>query len=106
MHKTNFKDTDSVNGVNVRLFICEGTFKLKANKSTPDTLSLFFPSLLQYQFGEDLEASLLRPLEASLLEITNSYCGRTSYLFTKRLEQSIWSVQREGPQGRRPRVPP
>lgn len=43
-----------------------------------------------------MEASLLQPLEASLQKITNSYCGRTSHLFTKRLEQSIRSVQQEG----------
>lgn len=59
----------------------------------------FLLSVLQYQFGEDMETSLLQPLEASLQKITNGYCGRTSHLFTKRLEQSIRSVQHEGRPG-------
>lgn len=52
---------------------------------------IFFPS--QYNFGEDLETALLDSLEASLQTTTDTYCGRSSHLFTKRLKQSAVSVQ-------------
>lgn len=42
-----------------------------------------------------MEASLLWPLEASLQTTTHTYCGRASHLFTKRLKQSIMSVQQD-----------
>lgn len=54
---------------------------------------IFFPS--QYNFGEDLETALLDSLEASLQTTTDTYCGRSSHLFTKRLKQSAVSVQQD-----------
>lgn len=53
-----------------------------------------FSSSSQHPFGESMETSLLLPLEASLQTTTNSYCGRASHLFTKKLKQSIASVRR------------
>lgn len=54
-----------------------------------------FSSPSQHPFGESMETSLLFPLEASLQTTTNSYCGRASHLFTKKLKQSIASVQQD-----------
>lgn len=85
----------SMSGWTVYPETTENNSRLTEAKLT-STLLLFSPPVLQYQFGEDMEASLLQPLEASLQKITNSYCGRTSHLFTKRLGQSIRSVQWEG----------
>lgn len=42
-----------------------------------------------------METSLLQPLEAALRSTSSSYCGRASHLFTKKLKQSIQTVQRE-----------
>lgn len=53
---------------------------------------------LQFQFSEDMEMSLLQPLEASLQSTTSTYCGRASHLFTKKLKQSILSAQRDAAQ--------
>lgn len=52
-------------------------------------------SLLQYPFGENMETSLLQPLEASLQTTTHTYCGRASHLFTRKLKESIMSVQQD-----------
>lgn len=49
----------------------------------------------QYPFGENLEVSLLQPLQASLQTTAHTYCGRSSHLFTKRLKQSVGSVQQD-----------
>lgn len=67
-------------------------------RKTSTFFCFFFSS--QYPFGENMETSLLRPLEASLQTTTNTYCGRASHLFTKKLKQSIMSVQQEATQRR------
>lgn len=71
-----------------------GFAKLKSLKSEIKCLLPFFSSS-QYPFGENMETSLLQPLEASLQNTTNTYCGRVSHLFTKKLKQSILSVQQD-----------
>lgn len=53
---------------------------------------------LQFQFGEDMETSLLRPLSARLQGATSTYCGRASHLFTKTLQRSVQAVQRDAAQ--------
>lgn len=42
-----------------------------------------------------METALLQPLEALLQSTTNTYCGRASHLFTKKLKQSIMSLQQD-----------
>nr|XP_057942100.1 glucoside xylosyltransferase 1-like isoform X3 [Doryrhamphus excisus] len=50
-------------------------------------------TFFKFSFGDNMESSLLQPLEASLQTSSHSYCGRVSRLFTKRLKQSISSLK-------------
>lgn len=48
----------------------------------------------QYSFGADPVPSLLGPLEEALLKTTNTYCGKSHELLTRRLARSLENVQR------------
>lgn len=107
----NYRPDHCIYGSNCKEAEQTGVFILHGNRGVfhdhkQPAFRAVYEAIQKYQFGEDLEASLLQPLEASLQKTTNSYCGRTSHLFTKRLEQSIRSVQREGRPGQRPHVLP
>lgn len=49
--------------------------------------------VVQYPFGEDAVNFLLKPLEKSLKNSMHTYCGRSSHLFTKKLQESIRNLQ-------------
>uniref|UniRef100_UPI0037E7B778 glucoside xylosyltransferase 1-like isoform X2 n=1 Tax=Semicossyphus pulcher TaxID=241346 RepID=UPI0037E7B778 len=94
----NYRPDHCIYGSNCQLAEQEGVFILHGNRGVyhDDKHPAFravYEAIQKYQFGENMETSLLQPLEASLQRTTNTYCGRASHLFTKKLRQSIMSVQ-------------
>ncbi|XP_077425447.1 glucoside xylosyltransferase 1 isoform X1 [Vanacampus margaritifer] len=79
--------------------ILHGSRGVYHDENQPEFRAIY-EAIRQYPFGDNMETALLQPLEASLRTTTNSYCGRVSHLFTKRLKQSIASVQQEVTRGR------
>ncbi|XP_047452546.1 glucoside xylosyltransferase 1-like isoform X2 [Mugil cephalus] len=101
----NYRPDHCIYGSNCQQAEQEGVFILHGNRGVyhDDKQPAFravYEAIQKYQFGENMEASLLLPLEASLRTTTHTYCGRASHLFTKRLKRSIMSVQRDAPPGR------
>ncbi|XP_061629732.1 glucoside xylosyltransferase 1-like isoform X2 [Phyllopteryx taeniolatus] len=94
----NYRPDHCVYGLNCQqaekdgVFILHGSRGVYHNEKQP-AFRVVYEAIQQYPFGENMETSLLQPLEASLQTTTHSYCGRQSHLFTKRLKQSIASVQ-------------
>ncbi|XP_040894599.1 glucoside xylosyltransferase 1-like isoform X2 [Toxotes jaculatrix] len=96
----NYRPDHCIYGSNCQQAEREGVFILHGNRGVyhDDKQPAFravYEAIQKYPFGENMEASLLQPLEASLQNTTHTYCGRTSHLFTKRLKQSIMSVQQD-----------
>ncbi|KAM3609749.1 uncharacterized protein V6R79_019772 [Siganus canaliculatus] len=94
----NYRPDHCIYGSNCLQAEQEGVFILHGNRGVyhDDKQPAFravYEAIQQYQFGENMETSLLQPLEASLQTTTNTYCGRASHLFTKKLKQSVASVQ-------------
>ncbi|XP_029290400.1 glucoside xylosyltransferase 1 isoform X1 [Cottoperca gobio] len=101
----NYRPDHCIYGSNCQQADQEGVFILHGNRGVyhDDKQPAFravYEAIQKYPFGENMETSLLQPLEASLLTTTNTYCGRASHLFTKKLKQSIMSVQQDVPQRR------
>ncbi|KAM6937132.1 glucoside xylosyltransferase 1 [Xenentodon cancila] len=76
------------------VFILHGNRGVYHNDKQP-AFQAVYEAIQKYPFGENMEMSLLKPLEASLQTTTHTYCGRASHLFTQRLKQSIRSVQQD-----------
>ncbi|XP_077373458.1 glucoside xylosyltransferase 1 isoform X2 [Festucalex cinctus] len=101
----NYRTDHCVYGHNCRqaekdgVSILHGSRGVYHGKNQPQFRAVY-EAVRQYPFGENMETSLLQPLEASLRITSNSYCGRVSHLFTKRLKQSVASVQQEVTRGR------
>lgn len=96
----NYRPDHCIYGSNCKQAEEEGVFILHGNRGVyhDDKQPAFravYEAIQKYPFGENMEASLLQPLEASLQTTTHTYCGRASHLFTKRLKQSIMSVQQD-----------
>lgn len=96
----NYRPDHCIYGSNCQQAEQEGVFILHGNRGVfhDDKQPVFraiYEAIQKYQFGENMEKSLLQPLEALLQTTTHTYCGRSSHLFTKRLKQSIRSVQQE-----------
>ncbi|XP_029992760.1 glucoside xylosyltransferase 1 isoform X2 [Sphaeramia orbicularis] len=94
----NYRPDHCIYGSNCQQAEQEGVFILHGNRGVfhDDKQPVFravYEAIQKYQFGENMEKSLLQPLETSLQTTTHTYCGRSSHLFTKRLKQSIMSVQ-------------
>ncbi|XP_040031428.1 glucoside xylosyltransferase 1 [Gasterosteus aculeatus] len=53
-----------------------------------------YEAIRKYSFGADPVPSLLGPLEEALLKTTNTYCGKSHELLTRRLARSLENVQR------------
>ncbi|XP_034074698.1 glucoside xylosyltransferase 1-like isoform X3 [Gymnodraco acuticeps] len=101
----NYRPDHCIYGSNCQQADQEGVFILHGNRGVyhndkQPAFRAVYEAIQKYPFGENMETSLLQPLEASLLTTTNSYCGRASHLFTKKLKQSILSVQQEVTQRR------
>ncbi|XP_039665884.1 glucoside xylosyltransferase 1-like isoform X2 [Perca fluviatilis] len=101
----NYRPDHCIYGSNCQQADQEGVFILHGNRGVyhDDKQPAFravYEAIQKYTFGEDMETSLLQPLEASLQATTNTYCGRASHLFTKKLKQSIMSVQQDAAQRR------
>nr|XP_061825563.1 glucoside xylosyltransferase 1-like isoform X4 [Nerophis lumbriciformis] len=93
----NYRPDHCVYGSNCKLAEKEGVFILHGNRGVyhnekQPAFRAVYEAIKQYSFGDNMETSLLQPLEASLQTTTNSYCGQVSHLFTKKLKQSIKSV--------------
>lgn len=101
----NYRPDHCIYGSNCQTAEQQGVFILHGNRGVfhDDKQPAFravYDAIQKYRFGEDMETSLLEPLEHSLRSSTHTYCGRSSHLFTLRLRQSILSVQQEVPHGR------
>ncbi|XP_031721510.1 glucoside xylosyltransferase 1 [Anarrhichthys ocellatus] len=101
----NYRPDHCIYGSNCQQADREGVFILHGNRGVyhDDKQPAFravYEAIRKYTFGENMETSLLQPLEASLQTTTNTYCGRASHLFTKKLKGSIASVQRDVTQRR------
>lgn len=101
----NYRPDHCIYGSNCQPAEQEGVFILHGNRGVfhDDKQPAFravYNAIQKYQFGENLEKSLLEPLQASMKSTTNTYCGKSRHIFTKRLKQSIISVQQEVPQRR------
>ncbi|KAE8296088.1 Glucoside xylosyltransferase 1 [Larimichthys crocea] len=101
----NYRPDHCIYGSNCQQAEQEGVFILHGNRGVyhDDKQPAFravYEAIQKYPFGENMETSLLHPLEASLQSTTNTYCGRASHLFTKKLKQSIVSVQQDVTQRR------
>ncbi|XP_060891783.1 glucoside xylosyltransferase 1-like isoform X1 [Labrus mixtus] len=96
----NYRPDHCIYGSNCQQAEQEGVFILHGNRGVyhDDKQPAFravYEAIRKYQFGENMETTLLEPLEASLKSTRNTYCGRASHLFTKKLKQSIMSVQQD-----------
>ncbi|XP_039988459.1 glucoside xylosyltransferase 1-like isoform X3 [Xiphias gladius] len=96
----NYRPDHCIYGSNCQQAEKEGVFILHGNRGVyhddkQPAFRAIYEAIQKYPFGENMEASLLWPLEASLQTTTHTYCGRASHLFTKRLKQSIMSVQQD-----------
>ncbi|XP_023135888.1 glucoside xylosyltransferase 1-like isoform X1 [Amphiprion ocellaris] len=96
----NYRPDHCIYGSNCKQAEQEGVFILHGNRGVyhDDKQPAFravYEAIQKYPFGENMETSLLQPLEASLQTTTHTYCGRSNHLFTKRLKQSITSVQQD-----------
>ncbi|KAJ0029440.1 hypothetical protein NQD34_004437 [Periophthalmus magnuspinnatus] len=101
----NYRPDHCIYGSNCHTADQQGVFILHGNRGVfhDDKQPAFravYNAIQKYQFGEDLDKFLLDPLEGSLSSTTHTYCGRSSHLFTKRLKQSILSLQQEVPHRR------
>ncbi|XP_055011164.1 glucoside xylosyltransferase 1-like isoform X2 [Boleophthalmus pectinirostris] len=101
----NYRPDHCIYGSNCHTADQQGVFILHGNRGVfhddkQPAFRVVYNAIQKYQFGEDLDKSLLEPLEASLTSTTHTYCGRSSHLFTKRLKQSILSLQPEVPHRR------
>ncbi|XP_032405123.1 glucoside xylosyltransferase 1 isoform X2 [Xiphophorus hellerii] len=90
----NYRPDHCIYGSNCQQAEEEGVFILHGNRGVyhndkQPAFRAVYEAIKQYSFGEDMESSLLQPLEAALQATTHSYCGRSSHLFTKRLRESI-----------------
>ncbi|XP_068169436.1 glucoside xylosyltransferase 1-like isoform X2 [Antennarius striatus] len=96
----NYRPDHCIYGSNCQEAEHEGVFILHGNRGVyhndkQPTFRAIYEAIEKYPFGEDMETSLLKPLETLLQNITHTYCGRVSHVFTKKLKQSIASVQRD-----------
>ncbi|XP_043980089.1 glucoside xylosyltransferase 1-like isoform X4 [Gambusia affinis] len=90
----NYRPDHCIYGSNCQQAEEEGVFILHGNRGVyhndkQPAFRAVYEAIKQYSFGEDMESSLLQPLEAALQATAHSYCGRSSHLFTKRLRESI-----------------
>uniref|UniRef100_A0A8C7ZWI8 Glucoside xylosyltransferase 1 n=1 Tax=Oryzias sinensis TaxID=183150 RepID=A0A8C7ZWI8_9TELE len=94
----NYRPDHCMYGSNCAQAEREGVFILHGNRGVyhndkQPAFQAVYKTIQKYQFGENLERSLLKPLEAALQSATHTYCGRAGPLLTKRLKESIRSVQ-------------
>ncbi|XP_054632896.1 glucoside xylosyltransferase 1-like isoform X2 [Dunckerocampus dactyliophorus] len=92
----NYRPDHCVYGSNCQQAEEEGVFILHGNRGVyhnekQPAFRAVYEAIKQFSFGDNMESSLLQPLEASLQTTGHSYCGRVSHLFTKRLKQRIAS---------------
>ncbi|XP_029909021.1 glucoside xylosyltransferase 1 isoform X3 [Myripristis murdjan] len=90
----NYRPDHCIYGSNCKQAEQEGVFILHGNRGVyhDDKQPAFravYEAIQKHPFGENMVNSLLLPLETALQATTNTYCGRASHLFTKRLQQSI-----------------
>uniref|UniRef100_A0A1A8UG27 Glucoside xylosyltransferase 1 n=1 Tax=Nothobranchius furzeri TaxID=105023 RepID=A0A1A8UG27_NOTFU len=96
----NYRPDHCIYGSNCQQAEQEGVFILHGNRGVyhndkQPAFRAVYEAIKEFPFGENMETSLLHPLEASLQTTTHTYCGRAGHLFTKRLKQSIKSVQQQ-----------
>ncbi|KAF7666475.1 hypothetical protein LDENG_00107340 [Lucifuga dentata] len=70
------------------VFILHGNQGAYQNNKQP-AFRAVYETIRKCPFGENLESSLLQPLEASLQATAHTYCGKVSNMFTKRLKQTL-----------------
>ncbi|XP_056137992.1 glucoside xylosyltransferase 1-like [Lampris incognitus] len=96
----NYRPDHCIYGSNCQQAEQEGVFILHGNRGVyhdnkQPAFRAVYEAIQKYPFGEDIVTSMLLPLEAALQDTTHTYCGRSSHLFTRRLQQSVQSVLRE-----------
>uniref|UniRef100_A0A3Q1GLQ6 Glucoside xylosyltransferase 1 n=1 Tax=Acanthochromis polyacanthus TaxID=80966 RepID=A0A3Q1GLQ6_9TELE len=93
----NYRPDHCIYGSNCKQAEQEGVFILHGNRGVyHDDKQPAFRAVYE-AIQKSFEDSILKPgpLEASLQTTTHTYCGRASHLLTKRLKQSIASVQQD-----------
>ncbi|KAM4618575.1 glucoside xylosyltransferase 1 [Polymixia lowei] len=94
----NYRPDHCIYGSNCHQAEQEGVFILHGNRGVyhddkQPAFRAIYEAIRKYPFGENMVSSLLLPLERMLQATIHTYCGRASHLLTKRLQQSIQSVQ-------------
>ncbi|XP_010881889.1 glucoside xylosyltransferase 1 isoform X2 [Esox lucius] len=101
----NYRPDHCIYGSNCLTAEREGVFILHGNRGVyhDDKQPAFravYEAIQKYPLGGNLVQDLLQPLESRLQETKHTYCGRASHMFTKRLERSVRTLQRETTGGR------
>uniref|UniRef100_A0A3Q3EQS1 Glucoside xylosyltransferase 1 n=1 Tax=Labrus bergylta TaxID=56723 RepID=A0A3Q3EQS1_9LABR len=96
----NYRPDHCIYGSNCEQAEQEGVFILHGNRGVyhDDKQPAFravYEAIHKVKSAFPTRNHLLEPLEASLKSTRNTYCGRASHLFTKKLKQSIMSVQQD-----------
>ncbi|CAJ1056286.1 glucoside xylosyltransferase 1-like isoform X1 [Xyrichtys novacula] len=81
----NYRPDHCIYGSNCQHAEREGVFILHGNRGVyhDDKQPAFravYEAIQKHKFGENMETTLLQPLEATLKTTTNTYCGRASHL--------------------------
>lgn len=103
----NYRPDHCIYGSNCQQADKEGVFILHGNRGVyhddkQPAFRAIYEAIQKYTFGENLETSLLHPLEASLQRTGHTYCGRVSHQFTMKLKHTIMTVQEEAPKENNP----
>uniref|UniRef100_H2LDP8 Glucoside xylosyltransferase 1 n=1 Tax=Oryzias latipes TaxID=8090 RepID=H2LDP8_ORYLA len=89
----NYRPDHCMYGSNCAQAEREGVFILHGNRGVYHNDKQPAFQAVYKTIQKNLETSLLKPLEAALQSATHTYCGRAGPLLTKRLKESIRSVQ-------------
>ncbi|XP_053497210.1 glucoside xylosyltransferase 1 isoform X1 [Ictalurus furcatus] len=96
----NYRPDHCIYGSNCAAAERHGVYVLHGNRGVyhDDKQPAFravYEAIQKYPFGEDAVSFLLKPLEEKLKTTMHTYCGRSSHLFTKKLQESIRKLQND-----------
>ncbi|XP_038163424.1 glucoside xylosyltransferase 1 [Cyprinodon tularosa] len=103
--KWNYRPDHCIYGSNCASAEEDGIYVLHGNRGVyhdykQPAFRAVYDAIKKYSFGSDPVASLLKPLKEDLLNTTNTYCGKSHSLFTKRLALSLANIHRKPPRGK------
>ncbi|KAM9496359.1 glucoside xylosyltransferase 1 isoform 2-T2 [Clarias gariepinus] len=96
----NYRPDHCIYGSNCATAEQHGVYVLHGNRGVyhDDKQPAFravYEAIEKYPFGEDIFNFLLKPLEEKLKNTKHTYCGRSSHLFIKKLQESIRNLQND-----------